>query len=105
MSWKPETLLESSVYPHSVLEPVELIETHISWVFLAGHFAYKIKKPIVNEFLDYGTLEKRHAACIQEVNLVNDSHQSFTSMLCRSLQSKGNAESMATRIRSISQYA
>ena len=69
MSLKPESLLNSSVYPHSAPEPVELIETHISWVFLAGHFAYKIKKPIVNGFLDYSSLEKRHAACVRELNL------------------------------------
>lgn len=69
MSLQPETLLNPSVYPHSVPDPVELIETHISWVFLAGHFAYKIKKPIVNNFLDYSTLEKRHAACVHELNL------------------------------------
>lgn len=69
MSLKPETLLSPSVYPHSVPDPVELIETHISWVFLAGHFAYKIKKPIANNFLDYSTLEKRHAACVHELNL------------------------------------
>lgn len=69
MSLKPESLLNSSVYPHSAPEPVELVETHISWVFLAGHFAYKLKKPIVNDFLDYSTLEKRHAACVHELNL------------------------------------
>jgi uncharacterized protein len=69
MSVKPESLLNASVYPHSASEPIELIETHISWVFLAGHFAYKIKKSIVNDFLDYSTLEKRHAACVHELNL------------------------------------
>jgi uncharacterized protein len=69
VSLKPETLLNPAVYPHSVSDPVELIETHISWVFLAGHFAYKIKKPIANDFLDYSTLEKRHAACVHELNL------------------------------------
>jgi aminoglycoside phosphotransferase family enzyme/predicted kinase len=69
VSLQPETLLNPSVYPHSVPDPVELIETHISWVFLAGHFAYKIKKPIANNFLDYSTLEKRHAACVHELNL------------------------------------
>jgi aminoglycoside phosphotransferase family enzyme/predicted kinase len=36
---------------------------------LAGHFAYKLKKPIVTEFLDYGTLEKRHHACCEELRL------------------------------------
>ncbi|MCU0710973.1 MAG: AAA family ATPase [Pirellula sp.] len=69
MSLQPESLLNPSSYPHSVSESVELNETHISWVFLAGHFAYKIKKPIINDFLDYSTLEKRHSACVKELNL------------------------------------
>jgi aminoglycoside phosphotransferase family enzyme len=34
---------------------VEVRETHISWVFLAGDRAYKLKKPLVLPFLDYGT--------------------------------------------------
>lgn len=64
-----ELLLIPSAYPHSVNTPVELIETHISMVFLAGQFAYKLKKSVVNDFLDYGSLEKRHAACVNELNL------------------------------------
>ena len=44
-------------------------ETHISWVFLAGEFAYKLKKPLVLDFLDYGTAEKRREMCREEVRL------------------------------------
>ena len=44
-------------------------ETHISWVFLVGDFAYKIKKPITTSFLDYGTLEKRRQFCHEELRL------------------------------------
>jgi aminoglycoside phosphotransferase family enzyme/predicted kinase len=47
--------------------PLSLMETHASWVVLAGERAYKIKKPIVLPFLDYGTLEKRRAACMAEL--------------------------------------
>ena len=50
-------------------EAVELIETHISWVLLAGQFAYKIKKPVVLPFLDYSTLEKRRQCCHAELTL------------------------------------
>ena len=50
-------------------DPVELIETHISWVFLAGPLVYKVKKPVVFPFLDYGTLERRRALCDEEVRL------------------------------------
>lgn len=48
---------------------VELRETHISWVFLAGQFAYKVKKPLRLPFLDYGTLERRHEMCREEIRL------------------------------------
>ncbi|MGE5465800.1 MAG: AAA family ATPase [Ignavibacteria bacterium] len=47
--------------------PLELMETHASWVVLAGERAWKIKKPITLPFLDYGTLEKRRAACEAEL--------------------------------------
>jgi len=46
-----------------------LIETHISWVIMAGGFAYKIKKPIRYNFLDFSTREKREFYCEREVML------------------------------------
>jgi uncharacterized protein len=49
--------------------PVELRETHISWVFLVGDRAYKLKKPVVLPFVDYGTPERRRAMCEEEVRL------------------------------------
>jgi uncharacterized protein len=49
--------------------PVEVRETHISWVFLTDDRAYKLKKPLVLPFLDYGTPERRHEMCRQEVAL------------------------------------
>ena len=64
-----ESLLNPSSYVHSVIGPVVLHETHISWILLAGQFAYKIKKPIVTDFLDYGSLAKRHHACCEELRL------------------------------------
>jgi len=66
-----ESLRDPLAYVHSVTGPVVLHETHISWVLLAGNFAYKIKKPIVTDFLDYGTLPKRHHACCEELRLGN----------------------------------
>src|SRR6185295_19206586 len=47
----------------------ELIETHISWVLLAGDLAYKIKKPVRLPFVDYGTLEMRRHFCEEELRL------------------------------------
>jgi aminoglycoside phosphotransferase family enzyme/predicted kinase len=48
---------------------VQTIETHISWVFLAGRFAYKLKKPLRFEFLNFSTPELRRQACVDEVRL------------------------------------
>lgn len=48
---------------------VQLRETHISWVFLAGERAYKLKKPLVLPFLDYGTPARRRRMCGEEVRL------------------------------------
>lgn len=38
---------------------VEAVETHMSWVFLTDAFAYKLKKPVRYDFLDFSTLEAR----------------------------------------------
>ncbi len=63
-----EALLLPSTYPHPV-ERVELIQTHISYVFLAGEYVYKVKKPVEMGFLDYTTLERRRFYCEEEVRL------------------------------------
>ena len=55
-------------YPHAA-ERVDVIETHISRVFLAGDFAYKVKKPLALGFLDFSTLAARRACCEQELRL------------------------------------
>ncbi len=44
-------------------------QTHGSVVFLAGGWAYKIKKPVNFGFLDYSTLEQRELYCRREVEL------------------------------------
>lgn len=62
------SLQDPGRYPHPATV-VELIETHISWVLLAGDFAYKIKKPVDLGFLDFSSLEKRHFFCTEEVRL------------------------------------
>ena len=47
----------------------ELIETHISWVFLGAAEVFKVKRPVDVGFLDFTTLEKRREACDAEVRL------------------------------------
>ena len=63
-----EALSDPGAYPHPV-EEVEVHQTHISVVFLAGPFAYKIKKPFHLGFLDFSTLERRRYFCEEEVRL------------------------------------
>ena len=63
-----KALLRNDAFPHPA-EDIELMETHISWVILAGNYAYKIKKPVVLDFLDFGTLEKRRHFCEEELRL------------------------------------
>jgi aminoglycoside phosphotransferase family enzyme len=48
---------------------VEAIETHMAWVFLVGSHAYKIKKPVLRDMLDYRSLEDRFRVCSDEVRL------------------------------------
>ena len=61
-------LLDPRIYPHAAAR-VDLVETHASWLLLAGEFAYKIKKPITLPFLDYGTLARRETFCRAELAL------------------------------------
>ncbi|MCS6925751.1 MAG: AAA family ATPase [Candidatus Binatia bacterium] len=55
-------------YPHRPTR-VEVIQTHISAVFLAGDLVYKLKKPVHFSFLDYSTRERRYYYCHEEVRL------------------------------------
>ena len=61
-------LLDAASYSHPV-DRVELVETHVSWVFLAGDYAYKIKKPVHLPFLDFSTLAARRIFCEEELRL------------------------------------
>ena len=63
-----QALRDPARYPHPVAQ-VTLIETHISYVLLTGHFAYKIKKAVDFGFLDFSTLEKRRLFCAEELRL------------------------------------
>jgi aminoglycoside phosphotransferase family enzyme len=49
--------------------PVQLVETHISWVLLDGEHAWKLKKPVQMGFLDFSTVEARRRACEEELRL------------------------------------
>ena len=61
-------LLDPTSYPHETRSKIKLIETNISWVFLTGKYAYKMKKSIqFGEVLDFSTLENRKSMCENEI--------------------------------------
>ncbi len=64
-----QQMLKPDFYPHSVAEPVRLMQTHVSYVLLTGDYVYKLKKPVNFGFLDYSTLEKRKHFCEEELRL------------------------------------
>jgi aminoglycoside phosphotransferase family enzyme/predicted kinase len=64
----PQALLRPQAWPGGEA-PVELVETHISWVFLVGDLAYKVKKPVRLDFLDFSTPELRRHFCEEELRL------------------------------------
>lgn len=57
-----------AAYPHGPAR-VERIDTHISIVFLAGCWVYKLKKTVQFDFVDFSTLAARERACREEVRL------------------------------------
>jgi hypothetical protein len=61
-------LSQPTCYPHQPAH-VEVVQTHISVVFLAGEVVYKLKKPVRFSFLDYSTLALRRHYCEEEVRL------------------------------------
>ena len=63
-----DALRSPAAYP-DLCADVELIETHISSVLLAGAYAYKLKKPVHYGFVDFSTLEKRKRFCLEELRL------------------------------------
>ena len=63
-----EALLTPEAYPEDPGQ-IELIQTHISFVFLTKNFVYKVKKAVNFGFLDFSTLEKRRFFCEEELEL------------------------------------
>jgi len=63
-----EALSRPEAYAHAT-GTIEVVETHISWIFLTGSLAYKVKKPLDLGFLDFSTLEKRLHCCNEELRL------------------------------------
>ena len=51
----PACMLDARAYPHPATH-LRMIETHLSWVFLAGAFAYKVRKPVTLDFVNFKDL-------------------------------------------------
>ena len=62
-----QRMLQPDFYPHAVQEPIQLFQTHVSYVVTTGSVAYKLKKSVNFGFLDYSTLEQRHHFCNEEM--------------------------------------
>lgn len=63
-----DALMKPEAYDEDT-SSIELVQTHISFVFLAGNFVYKVKKAVNLGFLDFTTLEKRRFFCEKELEL------------------------------------
>ncbi|WP_169976270.1 bifunctional aminoglycoside phosphotransferase/ATP-binding protein [Tautonia rosea] len=63
-----DALARPDAYSHRV-DAVEIHQTHISVVFLAGPFAYKVKKQVNFGFVDFSTLDRRRHYCEEEIRL------------------------------------
>jgi uncharacterized protein len=64
-----DQMLVPEFYPDPVTEPIELMQTHASFVLLTGDFVYKLKKPVNFGFLDYSTVANRQHFCQEELRL------------------------------------
>jgi aminoglycoside phosphotransferase family enzyme/predicted kinase len=69
MTQSPATDPDSAAPPIEGLPFAELHETHSGVVLLCGDRAYKVKKPVVTDFLDFGTHARREQACARELEL------------------------------------
>ena len=61
-------MMRPEFYPHPP-DKVELVQTHISYVFLAGAFVYKLKKPVRFPFIDCSDVRQRRRLCVEEIRL------------------------------------
>jgi aminoglycoside phosphotransferase family enzyme/predicted kinase len=62
-------LSRPEAYGSLLPQTVDLIETHVSWVFILERDVFKLKKPVNFGFLDFRTLDARKSACDAEVRL------------------------------------
>lgn len=61
-----KSLLKPSAYPEETSR-VEMLQTHVSWLFLTDLYVYKVKKPVDFGFLNFSTIDRRRFYCNEEV--------------------------------------
>ena len=61
-------LSNAASYPVAA-DKVEVLETHMSWVFLVGPRVYKLKKPLARQLFDFTSVDNRYQNCVEEVRL------------------------------------
>src|SRR5262245_7118328 len=64
-----EDLARPEAYPAPLPTTVNLVTTHISWVFITDHEVWKLKRPVDYGFVNYTTLDRRRHFCDEEVRL------------------------------------
>ncbi|GAW35896.1 hypothetical protein RA2_02964 [Roseovarius sp. A-2] len=69
MSFDAITAFLSDPATHGTPTPVEVVRTHGALVFLSEADAYKVKRPVTYDYLDFSTLEKRKAMLDRELEL------------------------------------
>ncbi len=99
-----QKMLQPEFYPHPVQTPIQLCQTHISFIVLTGEFAYKIKKSVNFGFLDYSTLENRKFFCHQELRM-NQSLAPDLYLEVLPIKQNGNRFSFSLDTDSIVEYA
>ena len=83
-------LLRPEAYPHPAAD-VELVTTHISWVLLAGEYAYKVKRPVRYPFIDLTSPERRRLLCEEELRLNRRFAPELYLEVCRVVAVNGEA--------------
>jgi aminoglycoside phosphotransferase family enzyme len=68
LAQKVAFLSQPDAYAHAAIAVAQR-ETHMSFIFLAGDRAYKLKKPVRFPYLDFSTLQRRESACRAELRL------------------------------------
>ncbi|HEY4744063.1 MAG TPA: hypothetical protein VIH45_05345, partial [Desulfuromonadaceae bacterium] len=63
-----KSLLKPEAYPEPT-RAVQMVQTHVSWIFITDTHAYKVKKPVDFGFLNFSTIDRRRFYCNEEVRL------------------------------------